>query len=423
VVWGGTGTLSVRPHYVEGNAVKGRLGRRSEGGLQNAVQLSCTGYHTIDELNRVYAWSMAALASGRCPVARHNGEPWTDFDERHRATGDLVVRAGLLQVRGDWMWLIENFRFRHVANECFCWQCQATHTGELSYLDVSPTARWRATKMTHEAYVEGCAREMVPPSALFSCPGFRLEHICIDSMHCLDLGVFGDAIGGIMFVEISQKNWHRSYQEGIDWLNHELEGYYNANRHLSEIRLTLAMVKPPDGTHPTLRCKAASCRHLAEFALFLAQRHARFQLEFLDERLAASSAEYRLLAVRMAQSMVTFHDSCSEPFVAERCIQALEAFVVDFNALRLLFRRGLAAEYHSAQVFAARPKLHMSQHIRDTILLFGNPRDFWCYGDEDFVGLIKKIAMQTRHPRSIESILLSKFRLYSALHAIALEAH
>ena len=147
--------MSVRPHYVEGNAVKGRLGRRSEGGLQNAVQLSCTGYHTIDELNRVYAWSMAALASGRCPVARHNGEPWTDFDERHRATGDLVVRAGLLQVRGDWMWLIENFRFRHVANERFCWICQASHRGANCYLDVGPDARWRGTRIGHEALCSG----------------------------------------------------------------------------------------------------------------------------------------------------------------------------------------------------------------------------------------------------------------------------
>ncbi len=134
--------------------------------------------------------------------------------------------------------------------------------------------------MGHEAYVETCAREMVPPSGLFSSPGFRLEHICIDSTHCLELGVFGHAIGGILFVEIAQKDWHASYQQGIDWINTELLGYYNANRGMSEVRLTLAMVKPTDGSHPTLRCKAAACRHLGRFALFVA--HARFQLQFLD---------------------------------------------------------------------------------------------------------------------------------------------
>lgn len=263
---------------------------------------------------------------------------------------------------------------------------------------------------------------MVQPSGLFSAPGFRWENICVDSMHCLDLGVFGDAIGGLFFVEISQKNWHRSMQDGIDWLNEQLQGFYVVNTGLSQLRLTLAMVRPTDGSHPTLRCKAAACRHLAAFAVFLAHRHDRQNLEFLDERLAPFSADYRRLALVMSQTMLAYHRSCSEPFDAEVCIAALDGFLEAYDGLRLLFRRGLDARFHAAQVFAPRPKLHMSHHIKDKVRRFGNPRDFWCYADEDFVGLIKKIAMQTRHPRSIEIVLLSKFRLYSALHAIALEA-
>ena len=142
----------------------------------------------------------------------------------------------------------------------------------------------------------------------------------------------------------------------------------------------------------------------------------------MDDRLAPWSREYQGLAVTMAEATAEFHASCTEPFVVDRCIRALDTFMEAYDALRLLFRRNLPAAYHGAQVFAPRPKLHMGQHLKDKIRLYGNPRNVWCYADEDFVGIIKKIALQTRHPRSIETVLLSKFRLYSALHAIALEA-
>ena len=65
----------------------------------------------------------------------------------------------------------------------------------------------------------------------------------------------------------------------------------------------------------------------------------------------------------------------------------------------------------------------MLEHlVDDKIQLWGSPRNFWRYADEDFVGLIKRIAVQSKHPVSLETVLLSKFRLYAALHAYALAA-
>ena len=52
--------------------------------------------------------------------------------------------------------------------------------------------------------------------------------------------------------------------------------------------------------------------------------------------------------------------------------------------------------------------------------LYGTPRLFWCYADEDFVGLIKRIAMQTKNRRTLEKTLLAKYRLFASLHALAL---
>jgi hypothetical protein len=58
--------------------------------------------------------------------------------------------------------------------------------------------------------------------------------------------------------------------------------------------------------------------------------------------------------------------------------------------------------------------------VREKIILYGSPRHFWCYGDEDFVGLVKRICSQTRHPRTMEARILSKYKLLCALHAYAL---
>ena len=63
----------------------------------------------------------------------------------------------------------------------------------------------------------------------------------------------------------------------------------------------------------------------------------------------------------------------------------------------------------------------MLGHLVDQkVALWGSPRLFWCYVDEDFVGVIKRIAVMTKDPRSLERVLVEKFRIFAALHAYAL---
>ena len=73
------------------------------------------------------------------------------------------------------------------------------------------------------------------------------------------------------------------------FLNSLLEMYYAANPGLSQLHLTLAMIKPSDGGHPTLKSKAAACRHAAYFALWIAQRHVRLGFELEDSGLKLQS--------------------------------------------------------------------------------------------------------------------------------------
>ena len=275
--------------------------------------------------------------------------------------------------------------------------------------------------------VAECVRRRASPSNLFECPGFDLAYIACDSMHCRDLGLFPDALAGLMFAEIDNKDYHASRAVGIAWLNLELANFYKANPGLSQLHLTLSMIKSKGGW-PTLKCKAAECRHLSGFGLVLAQRHARGVVGSppfcFRGRLAPYSAEYRTLILGMAQNLHRYDESCVvEPFSMAECRDAMHGFCTALLGLRLLWRRNLAPELHAMQPFGWRPKGHMLEHlVDDKIQLWGSPRNFWCYADEDIVGLIKRIAVQNQHPVSLETVLLAKFRLFAALHALPLAA-
>ena len=241
-------------------------------------------------------------------------------------------------------------------------------------------------------------------------------------MHAGDLGVFQDCIGGLMYVEMANRAWHGSFAHGVKWLNDRLKEYYTANPGLTRIHLTVSMIRPKDVSFPTLRSKAAECRHLSGFAVFLAHRHRRMQLVFRTARMAPYSAEYRELAVLMAENMHSYHQACSsEPFDQTACRNSMVTFIKATTDLRSLFRRDLRADLHDSQPFIFRVKGHMLDHLVNRCIgLWGSPKLFWCYGDEDFVGIVKRIAVMTRHPRTLERVLLQKCRLYAALHGYAL---
>ena len=261
-----------------------------------------------------------------------------------------------------------------------------------------------------------CVQQRASPSSLFDSPGFRLEYVAPDSMHSGDLGVFQDCIGSLLFLEIANK-------EGIKWLNTQLREYYGAHPGLSQLQLTIGMLMPRDTAYPTLKCKAAECRHLAGFALTIARRHNTKLFTFAEPRLAPHSARYRELVVSMAEGLFEYHESCAAPaFVESTCRDAMHKLLNSTVSLRLLFRTGLAPELHESQPFTFRPKGHMLDHmVNEKIQLWGSPRNFWCYADEDFVGLVKRIAVMTKHPRSLETVLLKKYKLLAALHAYALD--
>ena len=286
----------------------------------------CQGFHTLQEVFYVFAWSMRCLLQGVAPAVRHDGSPWSEEEANSRLpAGSSLPRAALLQVRGDWEWLTQAFRFRSVNSESFCWMCEATKSGPLTYRSFGVDAAHRATLISHEAYILGCMQAQQQPSNIFRSPGMRLEHVGVDAMHAGDLGVFQDIVGSVFWLEITNKSWHRNAAAGLKVLNEELKNFYGVNPFLSELTLVMSQIRSSEPGYPTLKAKAAQTRHVAEFVMMLALRHVhgdatRAPYTFRrNSRLSLCSAEHRTLLVSVCTGMVRYHRAVAgEPFDRER---------------------------------------------------------------------------------------------------------
>ena len=381
----------------------------------------CGGFHTYQVLFEVFSWSMWRLLEGLTSDCRHDGAPFTAHDQANRLpAGTAIPKAALLQLRGDWEWLVTCFRFRFYTSDSFCWLCDATlSAGPNCYTNFEEDAPHRATLISHEQYIEACALEGAPVSTLFRSPGTRLEHATIDSMHGGDSGTFPDAIGSLFWCENTHKAWHRKFADGLSYLNKELAMYYTANRQRRLTKITplaktqIRSKKPP---YPVLKASAAGARHVADFCLSLAYLHQngdglRPPFRFRpSHRLAGRSEEHCRLQVEIFGGMVQYHRACAEtPFDRHGCKNGVYTYLRAMKQINALWRVGVAEDKKNNMPWHLRQKCHMMVHlVEDKVPMYGSPSSFWCYCDEDYMGTVKAVCAMTKHPSTLERRVLEK---------------
>ena len=243
---------------------------------------------------------------------------------------------------GDWEAHIQFFRLRSVNSDNFCWLCDTTSItpGPLHYHNFAVHAPHRATMFSHLEYMMSCAREGSQPAYLFRCPGFLLEYLVVDSMHAADLGCFADALGSLFWLEMASHQFYPNQAKGLEGLNRQLNAFYRVNKHLAAVTpLVHSQIVATKPGYPFLKAKAAQCRHLAEFAVILAAKHAfgapasdgqpaRAPFCFpANHRLHGREREHLDLLFAMAQSMAAYSRAVSAPqFDANACCQSMLSF-------------------------------------------------------------------------------------------------
>ena len=392
----------------------------------------CGGYHTYQAIHEVISWSMRCMARGVWPSRRHDDSPWSELDRKHRMSpATPLPKAALLQLRGDWEWMTQCFRFRTAGQDRFCWMCEACKAaGPNCYLDMRPNAPHRATCISHQQYIQACIREAQEPSTIFRVPGFQIDYATVDAMHAGDSGVFPDAVGSIFWLYIRNKNRYRNTTLGLNSLNRQLQQYYTANRAMKLTKvspLVYSQIKATKPGYPYLKTSAAGCRHVTDFALAIAYgfkdggdgyRPLTFHS---NHRLHGREAEHNQIIVDMMEGLVSYQRAASmEPFDVNSSKTSMYGFLNSFIRLHQMWREGLAADdpERATLPFHARPKAHLLQHlVEEKIQLFGSPNSFHCYMDEDFVGVVKGVCAASKHPATLERRVSEKCQIMAGVTA------
>ena len=389
---------------------------------QNLCNCGCEGFHTFQTVFAIVAWSMRLLRDGLAPTKRHDGSAWTGWDKRHRLPNlTPLPLAALLQIRGDWEWMCQAYRFRKANELTFCWLCNATlHTYMNEFHRDAPHRR---CLRDHYQFLKEAVAVGLTLSTILGSPGLQLKHFALDSMHGFDLGPVLDAIGSLLWIEINCKTWYSTQQVGLRKVNEELMNYYRANQHLTPVQLVKAQLRSTTNPYPVLKAKAAQAKHMCHYCRIVAHRQAghsgRVAYAFkAGHRLAGLEATYHARIVDLFEGACDYYSGIAAPVLDKVAIEnSMYRFLQALVALNRLWRTGLTTEAERMKMpFHIRPKCHMDQHlVSDQLEVWGSPKCFSCYNDESFMGSIKLMCRCSSQPSTLEETAMSKCRLLAGV--------
>jgi hypothetical protein len=353
---------------------------------------------TLDTILAVVAWSLRCLACGTLPTARHDGGPWlpTDSVRRRQAGLPLGCRGVLAEVRGDWVFYKQCFRFpQHNEREGCCWRCRITPS---QLREVGASASWRSQRLGHWDLVRRMQERGIPLSPLLSAPCLRSSCFQLDWLHVADLGVTCDFLGNLFRLLLAKLEGD-SEASRCRALFLEIQAYYRRVQPESRLDDLRPSMLGPAGKPPKLRAKAAEARFLVPFAKEAA------------ERLLAQEARGLLPQVAHVQEATARQAACHLAACYDCLSQATyspEALRENSRKFALLYVALERATPHPA--WRVKPKLHLFQEMCE--LGTACPSLCWSYRDEDFGGSLAQVSRRrggSSSPAATAAALLAKF--------------
>ena len=235
---------------------------------------------TLLALMQIIGWSFNVCLTALMPFIDWANRPIA-ATQGYLANG---WKAVLAEVRGDWGFyttpdLFGFPKWNEVAR--MCWLCLASGAGpaegedDLRYTHCGRDAPWRKTRLSHERYLRWQLKhgKAAGPICL-AVLGLRLECCRIDTLHTVDLGVAAHIIANIMMACISLHVWGSNQDLGIVGLRAALAEFYKLTKCQKKMqgKLTIERIRTQNGW-PKLKAKGAVTRHLAPFALQLAESY------------------------------------------------------------------------------------------------------------------------------------------------------
>ena len=256
-------------------------------------------------------------------------------------------------------------------------------------------------RWTHETYIaDRRARGQGVPILFRDALGLRLECVMIDVLHCVDQGIASHLIGNVL--------WYLGVDRGVFGGRNQAEKVKNMYADISEWykrthcvgsrvqgAITVERLRT-NGNWPKLRAKAAATRHLSHYALSIMQIH-------------GDGSEHDLKVLALCRLLCRFYGilDSESMFLTSGVRAELPILGQQFGILYASL--SAQALRDKRKFFKMSPKLHLFVHLCEWQgIEYSNPRFYWCYADEDLVGLMVEVA-KTCHPKTMAMNTLFKW--------------
>lgn len=367
-----------------------------------AVSRKNVSSETFDALLQVVAWSFQAMASGIYPSRRHDGtlfETPSDTARRKMAGQPLGHRAVLAEIRGDWKFMKEVFKFPGWNSQSgICWLCTCTKD---EIREVGLDAPWRASRLSHWDLVHRIHSNGQALSPLCGAPWVVNTCFKVDWLHAVDLGVGADFVGNVLAHIIEHRRVDgANVVQRCSSLWSLLQEFYTRTGTVDKLQnLTLGMIrKDGPGKSPKLRCGAAQLRALVPWVADLC-------LRLLSENDPVEGA-IRAAAVHLQACYAALSSESANDLHLHARLFALQAIALE-------------AAVEDPARWRVKPKMHLFMEMAS--VAGARPAASWCYRDEDFGGTCASLARRRGgllKPGPTSRNLLSKFLIKTSVPRI-----
>lgn len=213
-------------------------------------------------------------------------------------------------------------------------------------------------------------------------------------------------LGNLFFEAIVFVCAGRSFKDRVADLWTKIKAYYTKTKLEKQSRLqnlTPEMIRR-DNKAPKFRGKGAETRHLVAFAV-----------EFAQEYHEKVNSRHSLVVYQMVSALFDLYMAMSlADYDASMVGTATRKFLVLYESLNKE-----AQKKGDFNAWRMKPKMHLVQEMGEfQSQELGNPRLFWCYRDESFVGFIATIVSSRGGGGTCHTNPLTAIEKYRALCCI-----
>ena len=221
----------------------------------------------------------------------------------------------------------------------------------------------------------------------------------IDVLHCVDQGVASHVIANVLwlFAVVRGVFGGATQQAKVKKLMEHIKKWYSRRKPSSKIKGALIVERlRTQGGWPKLKAKAAATRHLAAYALDLAQEFG-----------TGSREDGQVLAI--CQLLCNLYDLLTSESQFMSPVAKAEMPTLGRQLVGIYTSLAQDALKAKVKMWKLIPKIHLFLHLCEwQAVEQGNPRYYWTYPDEDLAGMIAKVAASC-HPTTVDTNALIKW--------------